>query len=196
MELRADAERVNFTAELDWHERQKLLKVAFPLDVQADRSAAETQFGHVYRPTHTNTSWDAAKCEICAHRWLHVAEPGYGVALVNEGTYGHDVTRDVRAGGRGVTTTVRLSLLRAPLSPDPESDQGHHVLRYALVPGAGVAGAVREGYRLNLPERHLTGCPSAPLVTVDGAGVVVEALKLADVGSASTRRSAAEPRPP
>ena len=49
---------------------------AFPLDVRADRSASETQFGHVFRPTHTNTSWEPAKFEICAHRWMHVAEPG------------------------------------------------------------------------------------------------------------------------
>jgi len=47
-----------------------------PLDIRADRSAAETQFGYVYRATDTNTSCEAAKFEICAHRYLHVAEPG------------------------------------------------------------------------------------------------------------------------
>ncbi|WP_328580658.1 alpha-mannosidase [Streptomyces sp. NBC_00370] len=181
--LRAGAARVDFTAELDWHERQKLLKAAFPLDVQADRSAAEIQFGHVFRPTHANTTWDAAKFEICAHRWLHVAEPGYGIALVNEATYGHDVTRDDRAVGKGVVTTVRLSLLRAPLSPDPEADQGRHVLRYALAPGADIADAVREGYHANLPERRLSGTPVVPLVSVDHPAVVIEAVKLADDGS-------------
>lgn len=181
--LRQDAARIDFTAEINWHERQKLLKAAFPLDLQAERSAAETQFGHVYRPTHTNTSWDAAKFEVCAHRWVHVAEPGYGIALVNEATYGHDFTRDDRSGDSGVVTTVRLSLLRAPLSPDPEADQGKHVLRYALAPGAGLADAVREGYRINLPERSLTGRPVEPLFSVDHEGVVVEAVKLADDGS-------------
>jgi hypothetical protein len=65
-------------------EREKFLKVAFPIDVRADRSAAETQFGHVFRPTHINTSWEAAKFEICAHRFLHVGEPGWGAALVND----------------------------------------------------------------------------------------------------------------
>ncbi|MFP3786328.1 glycoside hydrolase family 38 C-terminal domain-containing protein, partial [Burkholderia sp. SIMBA_024] len=109
--------------DIDWHERRHLLKLAFPLDVHADRSAAETQFGHVFRPTHTNTSWDAARFEISAHRWIHVAEPGYGVAIANESTYGHDVSRTTRADG-GSTTTVRLSLLRAPVFPDPEADLG------------------------------------------------------------------------
>ena len=78
---------------IDWHERQKLLKLGFELDVHADRSAAEIQFGHIFRPTHTNTSWDFARFEICAHRFLHIGEPGYGVAVSNDSTYGHDVSR-------------------------------------------------------------------------------------------------------
>jgi alpha-mannosidase len=166
--------------DIDWREREKLLKVGFDLDVTADRSAAETQFGHVYRPAHTNTSWDAAKFEICAHRWIHVGEPGYGVAVVNDSIYGHDVTRRQREGG-GATTCVRLSLLRAPRFPDPDADQGRHLLRYALVPGASIADAVREGYRINLPQRVVRGAaPVAPLVRVDDEGVIVESIKLAD----------------
>ncbi|MFI0462995.1 alpha-mannosidase [Saccharopolyspora sp. 5N102] len=178
--LAADARRVDIDTDIDWHETEKLLKAAFPLDVHADRSAAETQFGHVMRPTHTNTSWDAAKFEICAHRFLHVTEPGYGHALVNDATYGHDVTRDTRPGG-GTTTTVRLSLLRAPRFPDPDTDHGRHHLRYALVVGADIGDASREGYRINLPERTINGSrPVAPLVAVDNDAVVVEAVKLAD----------------
>ncbi len=152
--LRAGARRLDFETEVDWHEREKFLKVAFPVDVRADRSAAETQFGHVFRPTHCNTSWEAAKFEICAHRFLHVGETGWGAALVNDSTYGHDVTSAVRPDG-GTTTTVRLSLLRAPRYPDPDTDQGVHTLRYAFVPGAGIADAVREGYLINLPPRRV-----------------------------------------
>ncbi|ARQ68139.1 alpha-mannosidase [Streptomyces marincola] len=180
--LRAGSRALDVDTEVDWHEREKILKAAFPLDVKADRSAAETQFGHVFRPTHTNTSWDAAKFEICAHRWLHVAEPGWGAALVNDSTYGHDVTRDVRPDG-GQTTTVRLSLLRAPRYPDPETDQGLHRMRYALVPGATIADAVREGHWFGLPERSVPGGAAVePLVAVeDESGpVVIETVKLAD----------------
>lgn len=172
--------RVDCTAEIDWHETETFLKAAFPLDVRAERSTAETQFGYLHRPTHENTSWDLARFEICAHRFLHVTEPGYGVAVVNDSTYGHDVSRDVRPDG-GTTTTLRLSLLRAPRYPDPETDQGEHVLRYALVPGVDVGGATREGFRINLPERRVPGSAAvAPLVTSDHDGVVVSAVKLAD----------------
>ncbi|MFD7912353.1 alpha-mannosidase [Streptomyces sp. NPDC059752] len=178
--LRAGAKTVDIVTEVDWHETEKFLKAAFPLDVKAERTASETQFGHVYRATHTNTSWEAAKFEICAHRWIHAEEPGWGVALLNDSTYGHDVTRDVRADG-GQTTTVRLSLLRAPRYPDPETDQGSHTLGFSLAPGAGIGDAVREGHALNLPERVVCGAgPVAPLVAVDEDAVVVEAVKLAE----------------
>ncbi|MEV7280082.1 glycoside hydrolase family 38 C-terminal domain-containing protein [Streptomyces sp. NPDC093111] len=180
LSLREGARRLDIDTEIDWHEREKLLKAAFPLDVRAEHSTAEIPFGHVKRPTHTNTSWDAAKFEICAHRFLHVGEQDWGAALVNDSTYGHDVTRDVREDG-GTTTTVRLTLLRAPRFPDPDADQGEHRLRYAFVVGAGVPDAVREGYAANLPERTVPGsAPVAPLVGTDHAGVVVEAVKLAD----------------
>jgi alpha-mannosidase len=182
--LPSGARRVDVDCDIDWREPEKLLKVAFDVDVAADRSAAETQFGHVMRPTHTNTSWDAARFEICAHRFLHVGEPGYGIAVVNDSTYGHDVSRRQRRGG-GVTTVVRLSLLRAPRSPDPNADQGRHRLRYALVPGARIVDAIREGYRINLSERIAHGIDVQPLFSIDDDGVVIESVKLADDRSGS-----------
>jgi alpha-mannosidase len=111
---------------------------------------------------------------------VRVAESGYGVAVVNDGTYGHDVTRSARDGG-GTYTTVRASLLRAPRFPDPDTDQGTHRFRHALVAGASVTDAVRAGYRINLPLRtHTGGASVAPLVAVDDDAVVVAAVKLAD----------------
>ncbi|MEU9423115.1 glycoside hydrolase family 38 C-terminal domain-containing protein [Streptomyces sp. NPDC048342] len=177
--------RLLIDTEVDWHETEKFLKLAFPLDLHAERYASETQFGHFHRPTHTNTSWEAAKFEACNHRFIHLDEPGWGVAVVNDSTYGHDVTRSVRTDGdKGTTTTVRVSLLRAPRFPDPETDQGVHRFRHALVPGAGIADAVREGWRINLPERRVTGAREvAPLATVDNDAVVITAVKLADDGS-------------
>jgi alpha-mannosidase len=165
---------------VDWLERQRFLKLSFPFAVHADRSCAETQFGHLFRPTHANTPWDAAKFEICAHRWVHVAEHGYGVAVANNATYGHDIRR-VAAPGGGTMTVVRESLLRAPLYPDPDADQGEHSFVTVVHVGADLADAVADGYATNLPARVVTGAgPVAPLVTVDGPGVVVESVKLAE----------------
>ncbi|MFE2025738.1 alpha-mannosidase [Streptomyces hygroscopicus] len=182
--LAAGNRRLDIATEVDWQESEKVLKAAFPLDVHAQVSTAEIQFGHVDRATHTNTSWDAARFEICAHRWLRVAEPGYGAAVLNDSTYGHDVTRTAHAtdGGEVLGTTVRLTLLRAPHSPDPETDLGVHRFRYALLPGAGVAEAVAEGLALNLPLRALPAGPAerAPLVSVDNPAITIESVKLAE----------------
>ncbi|MET1065200.1 MAG: glycoside hydrolase family 38 C-terminal domain-containing protein [Arthrobacter sp.] len=182
--LGPEAESLTIATAVDWRESEKLLKLGFALDVRADRSAAETQFGHVFRPTHLNTSWEAAKFEICAHRWIHVAEPGYGVAVSNSSTYGHDVTRNIREDDGGTTTTVRLSFLRAPKFPDPGADRGRHELIATIRPGASIADAVVEGYRTNLAPRMFKGAHGAePLFTVSNPALVVEAVKLAEDGS-------------
>ncbi|MFD7658858.1 alpha-mannosidase [Actinosynnema sp. NPDC059797] len=180
--LNSEARRVRIDTTVTWKETEKLLKLSFPLDVQVERSASEIQFGHLFRPAHTNTSWDAARFEICAHRWLHVGEPGYGVALANRTTYGHDVTRHAREGG-GTTTTVRASLLRASQWLDRNRDSGEHHFSHALVLGASIPDAVREGYRLNTTTEAIAGANDVPpLVSVDHDGVVVETVKLADDG--------------
>ncbi|PCG86665.1 alpha-mannosidase [Streptomyces sp. WZ.A104] len=178
LRLAAGSRQLDIETEVDWQESEKVLKAAFPLDVHAERSTAEIQFGHVHRATHDNTSWDAARFEICAHRWLRVAEPGYGVALLNDSTYGHEVTRTPHPEGLG--TTVRLTLLRAPHSPDPLTDLGTHRFRYALAPGAEVTDAVREGLALNLPLRAAVAPVVPALVATGHPAVTVESVKLAD----------------
>ncbi|HEU5487167.1 MAG TPA: glycoside hydrolase family 38 C-terminal domain-containing protein [Microlunatus sp.] len=177
--LRPGSPAVDIEHEIDWRERQKLLKLGFGFDVHAENVAAETQFGHLYRPTHTNTSWEDAKFETCAHRFVHVGEPGYGVAVTNDSTYGFDAQRTTRDDG-GTTTTVNLSLIRAPQYPDPDADQGLHTLQVAVRPGATVGDAVEQGYRTNLPARTVRGGQGfTPLLVVDNPAVVVESVKLA-----------------
>jgi len=166
---------------VDWHERQTMLKFAFPVDVHTASARSEIQFGHIERPTHTNTSWDEARFETCAHRWVHVGEAGRGLGVANDATYGHDVTRHARQGG-GTYSVVRQTLLKSPLFPDPEADQGEHVFRTSLVPG-GVAEAVQAGYRLNLPLRAAAAGTVDPLVSVANPAMVVETVKLAEDAS-------------
>ncbi|WP_405801166.1 alpha-mannosidase [Streptomyces sp. NBC_01506] len=178
--LTAGSRVLTIDTDVDWREQDTLLKAAWPLDVHAQNSRGEIQYGHVERPTHDNTSWDAARYEQWAHRWIHVGEHNWGVALASDATYGYDVSRHTRADA-GTTTLVRLSLLRAAHSPDPHADRGPQHFRHTLRPGADVADAIFEGYALNLPLRPGPAAGRAePLVTVDGPDVVVEAVKLAD----------------
>ncbi|MGU3409003.1 alpha-mannosidase [Microbacterium sp. M1A1_1b] len=181
--VHADDVRVHLGVDLEWQEREKLLKASLPFVVHAQHHSAEIQFGHLRRPTHTNTSWDDARFEVMAHRWVHVEEPGYGIGVTNAGTYGHDITR--RVGDLGeVETEVRLSLVRGAQSPDPQQDLGHHTFAYAVHPGADIAATVASGYDQNLPLRAFPGAAAAedlhvPVVS-SSPGVRVESVKLAD----------------
>lgn len=176
----APAPRIDITTEVDWHERERLLKLAFPLDLHATTSTSEIQFGHVTRPTHQNTSWDAAKFETAAQRWVHVAEGHYGVALVNKGTYGHDISHPPTGDSRGALPTIlRMSLVRGPLYPDPRADEGRHTFECSLVVGR-IDDAIREGYAKALPGREVEGNGWQPVVLSTNPDVVVSAVKLAD----------------
>jgi alpha-mannosidase len=142
--LSAVSPRLDFNTEVEWHERHKFLKVEFPLYVRAMNATYETQFGHLQRPTHFNTSWDMARFEVIAHKWADLSDSQFGVALLNDCKYGHATHGNI----------MRLSLLRSPTAPDPEADQGHHIFRYALLPHPGspqAGGVIEEGYRFNSP---------------------------------------------
>lgn len=180
--LAPDSRTVHLRNEIDWHETEKLLKLAFPLDVQAAHTEAETQYGYQSRVTHTNTSWEAAKFETSMHRFVLVREQDFGVALVNDSIYGYDTSREV--SDDAVATTVRLSLLRAPRFPDPDTDHGHHEIEVGFVIGADATIATAEGIRLNSVPTTVRGAREVePLVSVQGEGIVVSAVKLADDGS-------------
>ncbi|HJX76902.1 alpha-mannosidase [Glutamicibacter sp.] len=169
---------LQITQSTDWHEAEKFLKVAFPLDIRAEHTIAETQFGYHQRVTHVNTSWEAAKFETSMHRFVLAQEPGFGAALINDSIYGFDVTRDSTEAG--ISTTLRLSLLRAPRFPDPHTDQGLQTHRYGMVIGADIASATEAGALLNSAERVISGAQSVdPLVRLEGAGLVVSSVKLA-----------------
>jgi alpha-mannosidase len=188
--LTAGGRRIEFATEVEWEERHRFLKVAFPLAVRAPSATYEVQFGYVERPTHANTSWDAARFEVPAQRWADLSEPGCGAALLNDCKYGYDIRGSV----------MRLSLLRGPTWPDPDADKGSHRFSYALMPHGGLASALgspgsvvdeAEGFNLRLrpvpvpataaAEASGAGSslpPRASVVEVDGA--MVSSIKRAD----------------
>jgi alpha-mannosidase len=175
MRLASGSRRLEFHTDVDWHERHRFLKVAFAVAVRSTRATYEIQHGHIERPTVANTSWDVARFEVCGHRWADLSEPGYGVALLNDGKYGYDIRGDV----------MRLSLLRGPGYPDPEADQGRHRFAYALLPHPGDLRAegrvVEEAEFFNLPIVLVPGSGAeGQLVSVDRPGVSIEAVKWAD----------------
>ena len=178
----ARSPRLDFVTRVDWHESHKLLKVAFPADLNNPRATYEVPFGHVERSVHTNTSWETARFEVPAMKWADLSEPGWGLSLLNDGKHGHDVFEGA----------LRLSLLRAPKRPDTEADVGPQEFTYSLWLHAGdfrQGGTVRAAYELNQPLRAVSVGrhegdlpPSESALAVEGEGVVVETLKPAEDG--------------
>lgn len=184
--------RLDFDTWVDWRERHVLLKVAFPVDILSPVATYDVQWGNVQRPIHRNTSWDWARFETVAHKWVDLSEGDYGVSLLNDCKYGHDVRDNV----------IRLTLLRGPTYPDPNADQGEHRLTYSLLPHRGDwrTDTVPTSYALNDPlivRRVNGGGPSPPglggteggrgstsqsLVAVDVSNVIIETVKQAEDG--------------
>ncbi|MCA9873422.1 MAG: alpha-mannosidase, partial [Anaerolineales bacterium] len=185
--------RLDFETHIDWQEKHTLLKAAFPVDVLTPTASYEVQWGYVERPSHRNTSWDWARFETVAQKWVDVSEGDYGVSLLNDCKYGHDI-QDAAPGG----AIMRLSLLRGSTRPDPQADQGAHTFCYSLLPHDGRLSTptIAEAYALNNPPFafQATGgqtpatsaLPSAPealsLVAVSPDNVVIETVKPAEDG--------------
>jgi alpha-mannosidase len=184
--------RLDFDTTVQWNERHTMLKVAFPVDVLSPVATYEIQWGNVQRPTHRNTSWDWARFEVCAQKWVDLSEGGYGVSLLNDCKYGHDIHDNV----------IRLTLLRSPTDPDPNADRGEHRFIYSLLPHEGTwdGFTVAQAYALNDPlvvwaatrgrtkdERRKTASEAVAtrdlsFVRVDPANVVIETVKQAEDG--------------
>lgn len=136
--------RIDIKNEIDWKEHQIFVKSWFPVDIHTDEATFEIQYGNVKRATHSNTSWDFAKFEVCVHKWLDVSEDGYGVSVLNDCKYGCSVKDGV----------IGLSMLKSPIYPNPDADKETHEFTYSIYPhqeGWREAGTVKEAYQLNNP---------------------------------------------
>jgi alpha-mannosidase len=184
--LWANSARIELHTTIDWHERRLMLKARFPLAVRSQRASFETAFGVVERPTHTNTTWEQARFEVAGHRFADLSEPGYGVALLNDGKYGHEA--------RG--SMLALSLLRSPVFPDTLADEGTQTFTYALLPHAGSwldGGVLMEAEDLNRPllarSVHAARAASWQAAAVTGLPLALGALKPLEDGGGLVLRA-------
>src|SRR5579883_1359460 len=177
--LYANSRRLDIETEIDWRDRRILLRALTPAAVRSMTATFECAFGVVNRPTHANTPWDMAMFEAAAHRFVDLSEPGFGLAILNDGKYGHSVRGEV----------LGLSLLRSPVYPDPRADEGRHRFTYALMPHAGdwhEGGVREEAEDLNQPLLAMPGSDvavgSVAPLAISGIDVALSALKLAEDG--------------
>lgn len=177
MRLYKHTRRIDFLTEVEWGEHQQLLKVKFDVDVRSTEARYDIQYGNVLRPTHWNTSWDMAKFETVGHQWADLSEYGYGVALMNDCKYGYDIKNK----------TMRLSLVKSGIHPDPNADVGRHQFTYSLYPHKGdyVEGkVVEEAWEINSPLKPILTDEKIELpIRIDSRySIALDAFKRAEDG--------------
>lgn len=175
--------KIDIVNKIDWKEKQILLKAAFAVDIHTNKATYDIQYGNVERPTHWNTSWDAARFEVCAHKWADVSEDGYGVSLINDCKYGYSI--------KG--SEMKLTLLKSATEPNTDADREYHEFTYSIYPHQGnwkAANTVEMAYSLNCPvyskveEAHSGRLPAQmSLISIDCTNVVVEVVKKAEDGN-------------
>lgn len=173
-------DRIDVETEIDWKESHKVLKVAFPVDVHANEATYEIQFGNVKRPTHSNTSWDAAKFEVCAHKYADISDNCFGFAILNDCKYGHSCEGN----------NLKLTLLKCATYPNPEADKHFHSFTYSLYPHKGSfaeSDTIKQAYLLNTPfstapvaSNNGRLSESYSFVSVSDDGVIIETVKKAE----------------
>ncbi|MDM8127882.1 alpha-mannosidase [Paraclostridium benzoelyticum] len=173
----ANSNRIDFKTNVDWREKKQLLKVAFVVDIRSTMATYDVQFGNVKRPTHWNTSWDRARFESVAQQWVDLSERNYGVSLLNNCKYGHDIKDNV----------MRLTLLKSATHPDPVQDQGEQNFTYSLLPHSGDfidGNTVKHAYELNQPLRAIKGMLKSEvkkqLFKFNDTNILVDAIKKAE----------------
>lgn len=175
--LDVNSARLDFITHVDWHEKHRLLKAAFPTGIHAEEAINEIQFGYIKRPTHRSRPYDQDRFEVCNHRYTALCDEAHGAAVLNDSKYGVSMLGD----------EISLTLLRASTSPDLHADQGEHDFTYSFYAWDGPFAScdvVRQGWELNVPALISRGaCGTQSLLQVESENIIAEALKLAEDGS-------------
>ncbi len=168
-------------AKIDWHEKQKLLKIAFPLALTETKSLYEMPFGVIERPTNGE--------EECGHMWIATVGKEGGVALLNNNKYSFSVKDNV----------MNLTAIRSPyyadhgapfISPECElTDQGISDFSYGITLYENNESTVKKARLFNTEPTHVVENNHAGTLADRTAGlicdkknVIVSAIKRSEDG--------------
>lgn len=175
LEMRSRSRRIDFVTKIDWHEKHKILKVDFPLNIHTDEAVSDIQFGCIKRPVHKTRQFDRDRYEFCNHKYTALTDGTKGAAVLNDCKYGVSVD-----GGK-----ISLTLLKSAVVPDMYADQGLQEMTYSLYVFNGTlaeSGVVQEAYNLNNPPLVVPIAGDAVPVAGKVAGAAQTAGKVAEAG--------------
>jgi alpha-mannosidase len=178
--------KIDFDTLVDWHEKQILLRTAFPLNLPAKTATFEIQFGVIERAINPTSPIEKAKFEVPVQQWMDISNKNCGASLLNDCKYGAGIVD----GG------LRLSLIRSPHYPHPiepwhlndnrVTDQGLHKFMYSFYSHKGdwrTGETARRARELNNPLRILYNRKRRdvePLLHLSQPSIVIDAVKKAE----------------
>lgn len=175
-------DRIDFITSVAWKEKRQVLKARFPFDMLVNEATYDIQFGNIKRSTSSNTSWEAARFECAAHKWVDMSENNYGVALLNDGKYGFGAEDNV----------LTLTITKSGGYPYEGASDDIPVFTYSLVPHKGrydAGKAAEKAYVLNRPficRRIKKNEGSLPdeysFASSETAGIFIETVKSSENG--------------
>ena len=188
--LYADSKNPEAHVTLDWHEHLKMVKFAFPVDVESPVATYETSYGTIVRATNGD--------EDPGQRWIDVTgkrgADTYGLAVINDAKYGYNVA------GNDLRISIARSAVYAHHNPkvlDMKAehlwmDQGIQTFRLMLVPHTGSwqqSNMVRIAEEFMAPfvpiyqGIHKGTMPkSGSFLAVDAENVIISAVKQSENG--------------
>ncbi len=155
--LYRDLDLIECRASVNWQEQGRMLKLAFPLNLDAPRATYDGAYGSLERPCNGEEEPGQQWIDVTGTARLASGETAdYGVSLLNDCKYGFDV----------LGSEMRMSVLRSPIyaQHDPwkpeagrayvHQDQGWQTVTYRLLPHLGgwqAADVARRAWELNAP---------------------------------------------
>ena len=179
--VRRGSSVVEIRSRIRWRARGYMLKTWIKFPFEFDEAYYEIPFGVIKRRSRGTDSWDTAKFEAPALRWVDVSDGNKGVAIISFAKHRYSV-RDNKIG-------LTLIKIKNPLFPNPYGDPPETI--YYIYPHKGdyVEGdVVRTAYELWSPPTVLRTSrphiedPVTGFARLDKGSVVLEAIKRAEKG--------------
>ena len=178
---------------VDWHERLKMLKLRFPVNIENPQATYQIPYGFIIRPGDGE--------EEPGGEWIDVGDSNYGLSLINNAKYSYDVDGNV----------LSLTVLRSPVYAhhiprelDPSEDykyidQGEQEFTYLLYPHSGdwkSSDVVKLAESLNGPPvafleyNHAGFLPSSKsFMSIDKDNIIATVIKEAERGEGTIVRA-------
>lgn len=182
--LNQSSDMLEMDISIDCHQKNKMMRVAFPTGVISDECKFNVPFGHISRRTTENDSVEKAQYEVSGQKFVDMSDGNCGISIINNCKYGY------RCKG----SIIDIDLIRSPLrGPGTNVDQGKHTVKLAIYTHKGELSSdtYRHAYEIN--NEIITVCGDgddrcfAPF-NCDNDSIILESLKISDDNSGAVLR--------